>query len=159
MHGIVVRGIVLQEEATVTDLAARLRTPRSRLVTALGRRRRRAGAPARRRTGDKVTVILPAGGRRPASCRACAAHRRRHLRRRPLRYDSGLALVALDAAAVSRRRPDRRPAAPEGPRSRRWSLPSSPTASRRSCSRLTGTNRNWFSAVQVEKRLMSIILS
>ncbi len=79
-------------------------------------------------------------------------------------YDSGLALVAprRRRQAVSRRGPDRRPAAPEGPRPR--------AAGRRRSSRnslgpevvvrdWTSTNRNWFSAVQVEKRLMFIILT
>ena len=75
MRGVIVRGIVPDEEATVTELAARLKdttldAPRPRR---LGRRaRRRAGAHARRARGRQghASSCPAARSRRPAWCRA-----------------------------------------------------------------------------------------
>src|SRR6187455_2149494 len=142
MRGIIVRGIIPQEEATVTELAARLKdTTLARLVPGAwgvvlgGELARSLGV----RSGDKVTVILPGGQVTPAgivprlrSLTVVGTFDAGHYE-----YDSGLALVALDDTAEL--------ANSLGPQVlvRDW----------------TSTNRNWFSAVQVEKRLMSIILT
>ena len=169
MRGIIVRGIVPQEEATVTDLAAKLKdTTLARLVPGAwgvvlgGELARSLGV----RTGDKVTVD-PA--RRPGDAgrdRAAPAlaHRRRHLRRRPLRVRQRprAGRPRGRRQALSRRRPDRRPAAPEGPRPRaagRRRARATASAREVVVRDWTSTNRNWFSAVQVEKRLMFIILT
>ena len=79
-------------------------------------------------------------------------------------YDSGVALVHLDdaGAPVPQRRADRRAAAPRRPRPgaaggrASWRRASGPRLEVRDWTR---TNRNWFAAVQVEKRLMFIILT
>ena len=78
------------EEATVTDLAAKLKdTTLARLVpgawgVVLGVELARSLGV---RDGDKVTIVLPGGQVTPAGVvpRLKHAHRRRHLRRRPLR--------------------------------------------------------------------------
>ena len=79
-------------------------------------------------------------------------------------YDSGLALVALDDAAKLFRVDG-----PTGVQLRLKDLDRAPRGRRRSSRSSLGpevvvrdwtrTNRNWFSAVQVEKRLMFIILT
>jgi len=168
MRGIVVRGIVPQEEATVTDLAARLKdTTLARLVPGAwgvvlgGELARSLGV----RTGDKVTVILPGGQVTPAgivprlrSLTVVGTFDAGHYE-----YDSGLALVALDDAAKLFRVDG-----PTGIQLRLKDLDRAPQVSAELANSLgpqvlvrdwTSTNRNWFSAVQVEKRLMSIILT
>jgi len=168
MRGIVVRGIVPEEEATVTDLAARLKdTTLARLVPGQwgvvlgGELARSLGV----RTGDKVTVILPGGQVTPAgivprlrSLTVVGTFDAGHYE-----YDSGLALVALDDAAKLFR-----VAGPTGIQLRLKDLDRAPRVAAELADSLgsevlvrdwTSTNRNWFSAVQVEKRLMSIILT
>src|SRR6476619_4806433 len=99
-----VRGIAPQEEATVTDLAARLRdTTLARLVPGEwsvvlgGELARSLGV----RVGDKVTLVVPGGQVTPAEI----VPRLRTLTvvgtfdAGHYEYDSGLALVALDDAA------------------------------------------------------------
>jgi lipoprotein-releasing system permease protein len=101
---LIVRGISPQEEATVTELAAKLRdTTLARLVpgswsVVLGRELARSLAV---REGDKVTVVLP-------GCQVTPAGIVPRLRTLTVvgtfdaghyEYDSGLALVALDDAA------------------------------------------------------------
>jgi len=168
MRGIVVRGIVPEEEATVTDLAARLKdTTLARLVPGAwgvvlgGELARSLGV----RTGDKVTVILPGGQVTPAgivprlrSLTVVGTFDAGHYE-----YDSGLALVALDDAAKLFRVDG-----PTGIQLRLKDLDRAPLVGAELAASLgpnlsvrdwTRTNRNWFSAVQVEKRLMSIILT
>ncbi len=168
MRGIVVRGIVPQEEATVTDLAAKLRdTTLSRLVPGSwsvvlgGELARSLGV----RTGDKVTVILPGGQVTPAgivprlrSLTVVGTFDAGHYE-----YDSGLALVALEDAAKLFRVDG-----PTGIQLRLKDLDRAPLVGAELAQSLgpevvvrdwTSTNRNWFSAVQVEKRLMFIILT
>ena len=168
MRGIVVRGIVPQEEATVTDLAAKLKdTTLARLVPGAwgvvlgGELARSLGV----RSGDKVTVILPGGQVTPAgivprlrSLTVVGTFDAGHYE-----YDSGLALVALDDAAKLFR-----VEGPTGVQLRLKDLDRAPLVSAELARSLgpdvqvrdwTSTNRNWFSAVQVEKRLMSIILT
>jgi lipoprotein-releasing system permease protein len=168
MRGIVVRGIVPEEEATVTDLAARLKdTTLARLVPGAwgvvlgGELARSLGV----RSGDKVTVILPGGQVTPAgivprlrSLTVVGTFDAGHYE-----YDSGLALVALDDAAKLFR-----VTGPTGIQLRLKDLDRAPLVAAELANSLgpqvlvrdwTSTNRNWFSAVQVEKRLMSIILT
>ena len=168
MRGIVVRGIVPEEEATVTDLAAKLKdTTLARLVPGAwgvvlgGELARSLGV----RSGDKVTVVLPGGQVTPAGIvprlrsltvvGTCDAGH--------YEYDSGLALVALEDAAKLFRVDG-----PTGVQLRLKDLDRAPLVAAQLANSLgpqvlvrdwTSTNRNWFSAVQVEKRLMSIILT
>jgi len=168
MRGIVVRGIVPQEEATVTDLAAKLKdTTLARLVPGAwgvvlgGELARSLGV----RSGDKVTVILPGGQVTPAgivprlrSLTVVGTFDAGHYE-----YDSGLALVALEDAAKLFRVDG-----PTGVQLRLKDLDRAPLVAAELAESLgrevvvrdwTSTNRNWFSAVQVEKRLMFIILT
>src|SRR5436190_3229898 len=168
MRGIVVRGIVPEEEATVTDLAAKLKdTTLARLVPGAwgvvlgGELARSLGV----RIGDKVTVILPGGQVTPAgivprlrSLTVVGTFDAGHYE-----YDSGLALVALDDAAKLFRVDG-----PTGIQLRLKDLDRAPLVAAELAHSLgpdvvvrdwTSTNRNWFSAVQVEKRLMFIILT
>ncbi len=168
MRGIIVRGIVPQEEATVTELAARLKdTTLARLVPGAwgvvlgGELARSLGV----RSGDKVTVILPGGQVTPAgivprlrSLTVVGTFDAGHYE-----YDSGLALVALEDAAKLFRVDG-----PTGVQLRLKDLDRAPRVAAELADSLgpqvlvrdwTSTNRNWFSAVQVEKRLMSIILT
>ncbi len=168
MRGIIVRGIVPQEEATVTDLAAKLKdTTLARLVPGAwgvvlgGELARSLGV----RTGDKVTVILPGGQVTPAgivprlrSLTVVGTFDAGHYE-----YDSGLALVALEDAAKLFRVDG-----PTGVQLRLKDLDRAPLVGAELANSLgpevvvrdwTSTNRNWFSAVQVEKRLMFIILT
>jgi lipoprotein-releasing system permease protein len=168
MRGIVVRGIEPQAEATVTELAARLKdTTLARLVpgswsVVLGGELARSLGVVR---GDKVTVILPGGQVTPAGIVP---------RLRTLtvvgtfdvghyEYDSTLALVALEDAAKLFR-----VEGPTGVQLRLKDLDQAPLVAAELAQTLgpevsvrdwTSTNRNWFSAVQVEKRLMFIILT
>jgi lipoprotein-releasing system permease protein len=168
MRGIVVRGIVPQEEATVTPLAARLKdTTLARLVpgawgVVLGGELARALGV---HEGDKVTLILPGGQVTPAgivprlrSLTVVGTFDAGHYE-----YDSGLALVALEDAAKLFR-----VAGPTGVQLRLKDLDQAPRVAAELAASLgpevnvsdwTRTNRNWFSAVQVEKRLMFIILT
>ena len=168
MRGVVVRGIDPDAEATVTPLAAKLRsTTLARLVpggwnVVLG------GELARSlgvRSGDKVTVVLPGGQVTPAGI----VPRLRTLTVAGTfdvghyEYDSTLALVALDDAARLFRTEG-----PTGVQLRLRDVDDAPVVAAQLAERLgpdvavrdwTSTNRNWFSAVQIEKRLMFIILT
>jgi lipoprotein-releasing system permease protein len=168
MRGIVVRGIEPQAEATVTELAARLKdTTLARLVpgswsVVLGGELARSLGVVR---GDKVTVILPGGQVTPAGI----VPRLRTLTvvgtfdAGHYEYDSTLALVALEDAAKLFR-----VEGPTGVQLRLKDLDQAPLVAAELAQTLgpevsvrdwTSTNRNWFSAVQVEKRLMFIILT
>ncbi len=168
MRGIVVRGIVPEEEATVTDLAAKLKdttlarlVPGSWSVVLGGELARSLGV----RSGDKVTVVLPGGQVTPAgivprlrSLTVVGTFDAGHYE-----YASGLALVALEDAAKLFR-----VEGPTGIQLRLKELDRAPLVGAELANSLgpqvvvrdwTSTNRNWFSAVQVEKRLMFIILT
>ncbi len=168
MRGAVIRGIVPADEATVTDLAARLRdTTLARLVPGEfgivlgGELARSLGV----REGDKVTIVAPGGQVTPAGVvprlkqftvvgRFDAGH---------YEYDSGLALIHLDDAqrlfrvegptGVQLRLADVQQARRVGDE---LSIALGPGVAVRDWTR---TNRNWFDAVQIEKRLMFIILT
>jgi lipoprotein-releasing system permease protein len=168
MRGVIVRGIVPNEEATVTDLAAKLKdTTLARLVPGdfdivLGIELARSLGV---HEGDKVTIVLPGGTVTPAGVvprlkqmtvvgTFDAGH---------YEYDSGLALISLDDAARLFR-----VAGPTGVQLRLKDLNEAPLVAAQLGQSLgssvvvrdwTSTNRNWFAAVQVEKRLMFIILT
>ncbi len=168
MRGVIVRGIVPSEEATVTDLAAKLKdTTLARLVPGAwgvvlgGELARSLGV----REGDKVTLVLPGGQVTPAgvvprlkSLTVVGTFDAGHYE-----YDSGLALVQLeDAARLFRAE------GPTGVQLRLKDLNEAPRIAAQLAQSLgptlsvrdwTRTNRNWFAAVQVEKRLMFIILT
>ena len=168
MRGVVVRGIVPEEEATVTDLARQLKdTTLAKLEpgawnVVLGIELARSlGVHA----GDKVTLVLPGGQVTPAgivprlrTLTVAGTFDAGHYE-----YDSGLALVALEDAAKLFR-----VEGPTGVQLRLRDLNTAPVVAAQLADSLgprvmvrdwTRTNRNWFAAVQVEKRLMFIILT
>jgi lipoprotein-releasing system permease protein len=168
MRGAVVRGILPVEEAKVTDLAAQLRdTTLAQLVpggwgVVLGDELARALGV---RVGDKVTLVAPGGQVTPAGVvprlkqltvvgTFFAGH---------YEYDSGLALMHMEDAARLFRT--------EGPNGVQLRLKDLHQA-REVAAQLevayggenrvrdwTRTNKQWFDAVQIEKRLMFIILT
>jgi lipoprotein-releasing system permease protein len=168
MRGAVVRGIVPAEEATVTELAARLKdTVLARLVPGswgivLGIELARSLGVT---VGDQVTLVAPGGQVTPAGIvprlkqfTVVGTFDSGHYE-----YDSGLALIDVsDAAKLFR------VAGPTGVELRLRDLNRAPQVGDALARQLgpgvnvrdwTRTNRNWFSAVQVEKRLMFIILT
>ena len=168
MRGAIVRGISPSDEATVTQLAAQLKdTTLARLVPGgwgivLGvELARNLGV----RVGDKVTIAAPGGQFTPAGLiprfkqfEVVGTFDAGHYE-----YDSGLALIHLDDAArlfrlegasgVQLRLKDLHQARGVAAQ---LAVQMGPGVSVRDW---TGTNRNWFSAVQLEKRLMFIILT
>ena len=168
LRGAIVRGISPVDEATVTDIAAQLKdTVLARLVpgewgVVLGiELARNLGV----RQGDKVTVMAPGGQVTPAG----VVPRLKQLTvvgvfdAGHYEYDSTLALLHVEDAARLFR--------VEGPTGVQLKLKDLNQA-REVSSQLsqslgpqvqvrdwTSTNRNWFAAVQLEKRLMFIILT
>jgi lipoprotein-releasing system permease protein len=168
MRGAVVRGISPAEEATVTDVGARLKdSTLARLAPGawnivLGvELARQLGV----REGDTVTVLAPGGQVTPGgvlprfkSFTVVGSFDAGHYE-----YDSALALIHVDDAARLYR--------VEGPTGVQLRL-ADVHAARDVAAQLaeslgpavlvrdwTRTNRNWFDAVQVEKRMMAIILT
>ncbi len=168
MRGAIVRGISPSDEATVTQLAAQLKdTTLARLVPGswgivLGvELARNLGV----RVGDKITIAAPGGQVTPAGLiprfkqfEVVGTFDAGHYE-----YDSGLALIHLDDAArlfrlegasgVQLRLKDLHQAREVA---MQLAVQMGPGVSVRDWTR---TNRNWFSAVQLEKRLMFIILT
>ncbi len=168
MRGAIVRGISPSDEATVTQLAAQLKdTILARLAPGgwgivLGvELARNLGV----RVGDKVTIAAPGGQVTPAGLiprfkqfEVVGTFDAGHYE-----YDSGLALIHLDDAArlfrlegasgVQLRLKDLHQARGVAAQ---LAVQMGPGVSVRDWTR---TNRNWFSAVQLEKRLMFIILT
>ena len=168
LRGAIVRGIVPADEATVTDLARQLRDttlaglkPGEWNIVLGAELARLIGA----RIGDKVTIAAPGGMVTPAGVvprykqfTLVGTFEAGHYE-----YDSGLALVALEDAARLFRN--------EGPTGIQLRLQNVHQARgvagelRESLGPAvlvrdwTRTNRNWFDAVQIEKRLMFIILT
>ncbi len=168
MNGAMIRGISPHEEASVTALAARLE--KTTLATlqpgawhiVLGIELARALGV---RAGDQVTLVAPGGQVTPAGVvprlkqfTVSGTFDSGHFE-----YDSALALIHLDDAAKLYR--------VEGPVGVQLRLKDAQTA-RHVADQLiaalppglavrdwTRTNRNWFDAVQIEKRLMAIILT
>ena len=168
MRGAVVRGIVPAEEAHITDVArqlqgttlAKLEPGAWRIV--LGVELARA---LRVREGDSVTIVAPGGQVTPAGVapRMKAFTVAGTFESGHYEYDSALAMIHLDDAQRLYRL--------EGPSGVQLRL-ADPQAAREVASRLVGqlqpglmvrdwtrTNRNWFDAVQIEKRMMAIILT
>jgi len=168
MRGAIVRGISPADEATVTDLAAKLKdTVLAKLVPGewgivLGAE---LAASLGVGEGDKITIVAPGGQVTPAGVLPrlkqftvvgtfSAGH---------YEYDSGLALIHVDDAArlfrvdgptgVQLRLKDVQQAREVGAMLQRDFGPGLTVRD------WTRTNRNWFDAVQIEKRLMFIILT
>ncbi|OYU92700.1 MAG: lipoprotein-releasing system transmembrane subunit LolC, partial [Burkholderiales bacterium PBB5] len=168
MRGAVVRGILPEQEATITPLAAQLRdTTLARLQPGawnivLGIELARQ---LRVRPGDTVTLVAPGGQVTPAgtvprlkSFNVVGTFEAGHYE-----YDSGLALIHLDDAQKLYRQDG-----PSGVQLRLADLHQARGVAQQLMASLppgllvrdwTRTNRNWFEAVQVEKRLMAIILT
>jgi lipoprotein-releasing system permease protein len=169
MRGAMIRGILPEEEAKVTDLAAKLKdTVLSRLKPAgswgivLGVELARSMGL---REGDKITVIAPGGQLTPAGVlprlkqlTVVGTFEVGHFE-----YDSGLALMHLDDVAKLYRLEGA-----VGIQLRLKDLHQSAQVARDLQQQLgphvfvrdwTSTNRQWFAAVQVEKRMMFIILT
>jgi lipoprotein-releasing system permease protein len=168
MRGVIVRGISPNDEATVTEIAAKLKdTVLARLVPGnwgivLGIELARSLGV---REGDKVTLVLPGGQVTPAG----EVPRLKQLTvvgvfdAGHYEYDSTLALVHVDDAAKLFRI--------EGPTGVQLKLKNVNDARQVGSSLQdalgpqyrvrdwTRTNANWFSAVELEKRLMFIILT
>jgi len=168
MRGAMVRGISPAEEATVTPLAAELKDgPLARLRAGewgilLGSELARALGV---REGDKITLVAPNGQVTPAGVvprlkqfTLVGTFHAGHYE-----YDTGMALIHVDDAA--------RLFQVEGPTGVQLKLKQALSA-RQVAAELaqslgpeiyvrdwTRTNATWFDAVQVEKRLMSIILT
>ncbi len=168
MRGAIVRGISPADEATVTALAAQLRdTTLAKLVPGGwgivlgGELARSLGV----KVGDRVTIVAPGGQVTPAGVIP-------RLKQLTLvgtfdaghyEYDSGLALMHVDDAARLFR-----VAGPTGVQLRLKDAQQAREVADEIQMRLgaavritdwTRTNRNWFQAVQIEKRLMFIILT
>ena len=168
MRGVIVRGISPNDEATVTEIAAKLKdTVLARLVPGnwgivLGIELARSLGV---HEGDKVTLVLPGGQLTPAG----EVPRLKQLTvvgtfdAGHYEYDSTLALVHVDDAAKLFR--------VEGPTGVQLKLKDVNDARRVGYALQTAlgqaynvrdwtrTNANWFSAVELEKRLMFIILT
>ena len=168
LRGAIVRGIDPAEEAKVTDLARQLRDttlaglkPGEWNVVLGAELARLLGA----RVGDKVTIAAPGGQVTPAGVvprlkqfTLVGTFEAGHYE-----YDSGLALVALDDAAKLFRSEG-----PTGVQLRLKDVHQARGVAAELAQSLgpavilrdwTRTNRNWFDAVQLEKRLMFIILT
>lgn len=168
VRGALVRGIDPQAEASVSQIAGQVREGSladlraGEYGIALGRELARAMGVD---LGDRVTLIAPQGTMTPVGMmprlkpfRVVAIFDSGHYE-----YDSTLALTALDDAAKLfraegpmglRLRVDDMQAAPRIARELAGQLP--PTLAVRDWS---SENRSWFAAVQVEKRMMFIILA
>jgi lipoprotein-releasing system permease protein len=168
MRGTIVRGISPADEATVTALAAQLKdsvfaqlTPGSWGIVLGAELARALGV----KTGDRITLVAPGGQLTPAGVLP-------RLKQFTLvgtfdsghfEYDSGLALIHVeDAARLFRVE------GPTGVQLRLADLHQANEVARQLARELgpsvvvtdwTRTNRNWFAAVQLEKRLMFIILT
>ena len=168
MRGAVVRGILPADEATITPLAAQLRDgvlaklqPGAWNIV-LGVELART---LRVHTGDSVTLVAPGGQVTPAgtvprlkSFNVVGTFEAGHFE-----YDSGLALIHLDDAAKLYRLDG-----PTGVQLKLADLHQARAVGQQLADQLppglmvrdwTRTNRNWFDAVQLEKRLMFIILT
>jgi lipoprotein-releasing system permease protein len=168
MRGAIVRGISPEQEATVTPLAAQLKDgafarlqPGAWGIVLGVELARQLGVHG----GDKITLVAPGGQVSPAGVvprlktfTVVGTFNAGHYE-----YDSGLALIHLDDAAKLFRT--------EGPTGVQLKLRDVHQA-RQVAAELakamgpgilvrdwTRANANWFDAVQVEKRLMSIILT
>jgi lipoprotein-releasing system permease protein len=168
MRGAIVRGIDPAEEAKVTPLAAQLQAGVLSQLQPGAWRIVLGGELARMlrvRGGDTVTLVAPGGQVTPAgtvprlkSFTVVGTFEAGHYE-----YDSGLALIHLaDAARLYRLD------GPSGVQLKLADLHQARAVGQQLADALppgllvrdwTRTNRNWFDAVQLEKRLMFIILT
>ncbi|RTL42309.1 MAG: lipoprotein-releasing ABC transporter permease subunit [Burkholderiales bacterium] len=168
MRGAVIRGISPAEEATVTGLGAALKDgvfsrlqPGAWNIVLGSELARQLGV----REGDKITLVAPGGQVTPAGVvpRLRAFNVVGTFTAGHYEYDSGLALIHVEDAARLYRT-----TGPTGVQLRLRDV----HAARQVASELsqamgpdilvrdwTRSNATWFDAVQVEKRLMSIILT
>jgi lipoprotein-releasing system permease protein len=168
MRGAIVRGISPPDEATVTDLAAQLKdtvlaklTPGTWGVVLGIELARSLGV----KEGDKITLVAPGGQVTPAG----VVPRLKQLTvvgtfdAGHYEYDSTLAMIHMDDAAKLFR-----VEGPTGVQLRLKDLHQARDVAAQLATSLgpqvtvrdwTRTNRNWFAAVQLEKRLMFIILT
>ena len=169
VHGAIIRGIVPAAEAGVADIGSKMRAgsidtlvPGSFNV-ALGIDLARA---LRVRMGDKVVMIAPQGNITPAGMvprlkqfNVTGVFESGHFE-----YDSALALVAMDDA----NRLFRAGGGMQGLRLKTTDPLDAHIVARQLMAKLPSNlvardwgqiNRNWFAAVQVEKRMMFIILT
>ncbi len=167
MRGVQVRGVDPALESQVTDIARRMTgelaslTPGAWHIVLGAELARQLGV----RVGDKVTLVAPGGQVTPAgvvprlkqftlSATFDAGH---------YEYDSGLAIIHVDDAARLFRL-----AGPSGVQLRLADVQQARRVAAELTTRLgptvsvrdwTRSNRQWFDAVQIEKRLMFIILT
>ncbi len=167
LRGAVVRGIDPAEEGKVTELArsqapllAKLQAGQWNIVVGV-ELARQVGA----RVGDKITIVAPGGQVTPAGVvprlkqfTLVGTFEAGHYE-----YDSGLVLIHIDDAAKLFR-----VEGPVGVQMRLADAQSAPQVASSLRSTLgrelnvrdwTRTNRNWYDAVQIEKRMMGIILT
>jgi lipoprotein-releasing system permease protein len=167
LRGAVVRGIDPAEEGKVTGLArsqapllAKLQAGQWNIVVGV-ELARQVGA----RVGDKITIVAPGGQVTPAGVvprlkqfTLVGTFEAGHYE-----YDSGLVLIHIDDAAKLFR-----VEGPVGVQMRLADAQSAPQVASSLRSTLgpeltvrdwTRTNRNWYDAVQIEKRMMWIILT
>ena len=168
MRGAIVRGIDPAEEAKVTPLAAQLQAGVLSQLQPGAWRIVLGGELARMlrvRVGDTVTLVAPGGQVTPAgtvprlkSFTVVGTFEAGHYE-----YDSGLALIHLDDAARLYRLDG-----PSGVQLKLADLHQARAVGQQLADAMppgllvrdwTRTNRNWFDAVQLEKRLMFIILT
>lgn len=168
VRGVVIRGVLPQEEPKVSDVAAQVREGSFNNLNSgefnivLGRELARS---LRVMVGDKVTMIAPQGQVTPAGVLPRlkqftvggifeAGHHE---------YDSGLAFIHIDDAMRMFKLE-----APSGLRLRIQDMQQAPQVAMDLSRILTGNlyildwskqNRTWFAAVQTEKRMMFIILT
>jgi lipoprotein-releasing system permease protein len=167
MRGAIIRGIDPAHEPEVTDLAAALQPVLGKLVP--GQFGIVLGAELARglgvREGDPVTLIAPSGQVTPAGVvprlkqmTVVGTFDSGHFE-----YDSGLAMIHQDDAARIFRLEG-----PTGVRLKLKDLNQAPEVAEELSRTLSGDvmvrdwtrqNRTWFAAVQVEKRMMFIILT
>ena len=167
MRGAIIRGIDPAHEPEVTDLAATLQPVLGKLVP--GQFGIVLGAELARglgvREGDPVTLIAPSGQVTPAGVvprlkqmTVVGTFDSGHFE-----YDSGLAMIHQDDAARIFRLEG-----PTGVRLKLKDLNQAPEIAAELSTTLSGDvlvrdwtrqNRTWFAAVQVEKRMMFIILT
>lgn len=167
MRGTLVRGIDPRLEAQVTDLAVAAQPTLDKLVA--GQFNVVLGAELARslgvREGDPVTIIAPGGQVTPAGVvprlkqmTVAGTFDSGHFE-----YDSGLVLMHVDDAARLFRLEG-----PTGVRLKLRDLHQAPAVAAQLVNSLSGDflvrdwtrqNRTWFAAVQLEKRMMFIILT
>jgi lipoprotein-releasing system permease protein len=167
MRGAIIRGIDPSREAQVTDLAASTQQVLQKLKP--GEFGIVLGAELARimgvREGDPITLIAPGGQVTPAGIiprlkqmTVVGTFDSGHYE-----YDSGLAMIHMDDAMRIYRLD-----APTGVRLKLKDLNQAPEVAAELAGQLSGNpivrdwtqqNRTWFAAVQVEKRMMFIILT